>query len=88
MDGGSEPGLAAGEGPGVATTGSAISVVVREGCASSMMTAKKIDSGSGGVHVRTSVRETVASPAQRCVIVWFDTCPRGGGVKTPTTPVK
>lgn len=52
MDGGSEPGLAAGEGPGVATAasvvssasaapGSAISVVVRAGCASSTMTAKK-----------------------------------------------
>lgn len=98
MDGGSEPGLAAGERPGVApaasvvtsasaTTGSAIS-----GCQGGMRElgddGKKIDSGSGGAHVLTSVREAVTSPAQRCVIVRFHACPLGGGVGTPRTPVK
>lgn len=49
---------------------------------------KKIDSRSGGAHVLTSVREAVTSPAQRCVIVRFRVCPLGGGVRTPTTPVR
>lgn len=49
---------------------------------------KKIDSGSGGAHVLTSVREAVTSPAQRCVIMRFHVCPLGGRVRTPTNPVR
>lgn len=49
---------------------------------------KKIDSGSGGAHVLTSVREAVTSPAQRCVIMRFHVSPLGGRVRTPTNPVR